>query len=227
MLEVRGRSGRRRLVALALGLASLGAPAAALAQEGGQVEAGFAIEANLIARVFTIGVTGGGGATLSAPLLGPGLILGYKTGRILIGLGLEFSNNTQSTSTGVGANIVTTTTSDSNFLIGPDFQFAIVRSADQRVELIGDAALHFGHQFHEVTISPSPPPGPGGPTDSNFILSYRIGPGLRFWAHRHFALQTVTGFAGQAYFDLPVNPPAQGNNSQHSIYVSIGALGVF
>jgi hypothetical protein len=50
---------------------------------------------------------------------------------------------------------------------------------------------------------------------------------VRFWAHRHFALQAVTGFAGEAYFDLPVNPPAMGNNSVHSIYATIGALGVF
>jgi hypothetical protein len=236
MLEtkrVTARVGVRLLLASAACAAAVGISTAASAQEA-QVENGFALEANLDVRLATVG--NGGMTPVGPPALAPGLILGYKANRILIGLGFEFSNSTSNQTQQVTAlnQTVTTsvTTSDSNFLIGPDFQFAMIRSADLRVELIGDAALHFGHQFHSVTttITPSPPPNnnPTPPTDSNFLLSYRIGPGVRYWAHRHFALQAVVGFTGQAFFDLPVNNnPATGNNSQHSIFTAIGALGAF
>jgi hypothetical protein len=227
MLDVRGRTTRRRLVALALGCAALGAPAAVLAQDA-QVEAGFALAANLQARVATVAVTGGGGVALTVPELSPGLIIGFKTGRVVIGLGLEFDNFTTTQSQTVGGVTASVTNSNSDFLIGPDFQIAIVRSADQRVELIGDLALHLGHQFITQSMTPAPPPPPNPPpTNSNLLISYRLGPGVRFWAHRHFALQAATGFAGLAYKDLPAGNNAANDSSSHSIYTSIGALGVF
>jgi hypothetical protein len=216
-------------VAVAVGLATLGGSSAALAQEQAQAESGFALQASLSARVFTVAVAGAGaGAALSVPELGAGLSAGYKVGRIYIGLGLEFDNSTTSHSQTILGMTTSTSTSLSDFLIGPDFQFAIVRSADQRVELIGDLALHFGHQFQSVTMTPAPPPVPNPPpTNSNLLISYRLGPGIRFWAHRHFALQATTGFAGIAFIDLPAaNNPAN-NSSSHSIYTAFGAMGVF
>jgi hypothetical protein len=247
MLDVK-RASTRRLVALALalGASALGASAPALAQESGQIDRGFTIMGTFGGRMATVATGGGGGGGNQPSVYGSGLLtglfLGYKAGRVLIGAGLEFSNDTHNTTqcrggTGVCGSAtnpeLSVTTSNSNFLIGPDFEFAIVRSADQRVELIGDAAIHFGHAFATATttVTPSPPPppaGPSGPTESNFLLSYRIAPGVRFWAHRHFAIQAVTGFGGQAYFDLPVpNVPANGNNSQHGIFATFGALGTF
>jgi hypothetical protein len=250
MLDARGvatqflfasRSTLRGLLATAAFAAALGAGPQAFAQDAAQVESGFALTASLGARygILTTVTAGGGALPAVTPLVG--LTLGYKTGRIMIGVGLEFNNTTTNNTMcaggigtcGTAANPETSTTvSGSNFLIGPDFQFAIIRSADQRVELIGDAALHFGHQFNDTTVSitPSPPPPPpnNAPTESNFLLSYRIGPGVRFWAHKHFAFQATTGFGGQAYFDIPIpNVPANGNNSQHGIYATFGAMGVF
>ena len=122
------------------------APALASAQEA-QTEGGFALEANLGARFYSLGATTGGLPNVALPTVG--LIGGYKLGRILIGLGLELSNNTSNQTMNVGVGQVSVTTSDSSFLIGPDFQAALVRTADGRVELIGDLSLHFGHQFHE------------------------------------------------------------------------------
>jgi hypothetical protein len=211
-----------------VGLAALGAPALASAQEGGgpaQVESGFALEANLGARDYFLAAGGSGLPNISLPTVG--LTAGYKFGRILLGLGLEFSNNTSNVTMGTGALQASQTTSDSNFLIGPDFEAALVRTADGRVELIGHISLHFGHQSHVVTDTPSPPPN-NNPTPSNFLLSYELAPGVRYWLHSHFAFQATTGFGGQAFFDMPVNNnPATGNNSQHGIFTSFGLLGVF
>jgi hypothetical protein len=47
-------------------------------------------------------------------------------------------------------------------------------------ELIGDLALHFGHRFSSVSVSPAPLVTVNAPSDSNFLLSYRLGPGVRF-----------------------------------------------
>jgi hypothetical protein len=248
MLEMKLGTARSlaRILAAPLACASVLAISTPASAQEAQVESGFGLEANVNFKMASVTTTGGGGGLLgnggtntvvtgNPAFVAPGLILGYKTGRIFIGLGFEFSNSTsnQTTQT-VGTPVTTTsvTTSNTNFLIGPDFQFAMVRSADLRVELIGDLALHFGHEFSNTTTTttPAPPPTNGNApaTDSNFLLSYRLGPGVRFWAHRHFALQAVVGFTGQALFDLPVNNnPANGNNSQHSLFSSIGALGAF
>ena len=216
----------RRFAALALGLGALAAPASAIAQEA-QVESGFALNPSVGARFYNLGAATGG-AVPNVALPQVGLVAGYKSGRIFLGLGMEFSNNTSSASMNVGTGTVTTTTSDSQFLIGPEFQAALLRTSDNRVELIADLALHFGHEFQSTSISPSPPITVNAQTDSNFLLSYVLGVGVRFWAHPHLALQALTGFGGQAFFDLPVdNNPATGNNSQHGIFSSFGALGVF
>jgi hypothetical protein len=218
----------RHCVALLLGAAALTVPALASAQEGGgpaQVDSGFALQANLGARDYFLGATGTGLPSVALPTVG--LTAGYKFGRILLGLGLEFSNTTSNVTMGTGAAQVSQTTSDSNFLIGPDVEAALVRTADGRVELLGHLSLHFGHQFHDVSTTPAPPAN-NNPTDSNFLLSYVVAPGLRYWVHSHFAVQAVTGFGGQAFFDIPVkNNPATGNNSQHGISSSFGLLGVF
>jgi hypothetical protein len=226
----------RHLATLALGLVALAAPAKAFAQDdtkaAGQAESGFALEASLGARYGVI-ATGGVGTTGAefGNGLQTGLFAGYKSGRIVIGVGLEFTNTSASATTTVtvpplGSATTTTSGSDSNFLIGPEFQFALLRSPDSRVELIADLSLHFGHEFQTVSVSPPPPPN-NTPTDSNFLLSYAIAPGVRFWAHPHLALQAVAGFGGDAFFDLPVNNDPTNNHSEHGIFASFGALGVF
>lgn len=207
-----------------LGAAALCAPALASAQEG-QTASGIALGANLGARDYFLASGGSGIPNVALPTVG--LMAGYKSGRLLLGLGLEFSNTTSNVTMGKGALQISATTSDSSFLIGPDFEAAIVRTADGRVELLGHVSLHFGHQSHTVSTTPSLG-GSSGSTPSNFLLSYALAPGLRYWLHPHLAVQAVTGFGGQAYFDMPVNGnPATGNNSQHGIFTSFGLLGVF
>src|SRR6185437_2621016 len=166
----------RRIVALLLGAAALCAPALASAQEA-QTQSGFALGANLGARDYFLAAGGSGIPNVALPTVG--LMAGYKSGRLLLGLGLEFSNTTSNVTMGKGALQISETTSDSSFLIGPDFQAALVRTADGRVELIGDISLHFGHQSHAVPTTPSGG-GNTGPTPSNFLLSYALGVGPVF-----------------------------------------------
>jgi hypothetical protein len=59
-------------------------------------------------------------------------------------------------------------------------------------------------------------------------LSYQLGPGVRYWAHPHFAVQGLTGFGGEAIFDLPPSGAmSSGASSAHGIFASFGLLGVF
>jgi hypothetical protein len=205
--------------ALALGLAALGAPAKATAQEA-QVENGFALEASLAGRTSVLTVANNlNNVGLPGNGLATGLFAGYKASRLIIGLGLEFFNATLTTSAGN----VSTTTSTSAFLIGPEVMFAVFRAADNRVDLFLDAALHFGHEFIPAQGNPPPPMQP-----SNFLLSYQIGPGVRFWAHRHFAIQGLTGFAGELFHEIPpAGANASGDLSVHGILGQFGMLGVF
>jgi hypothetical protein len=206
--------------ALALALSALCAPAPASAQEA-QIENGFALQVDLGARVNLLNLAAGGGNMVPTfSTIDTQLFAGGKLGRLVVGLGLEFFNGTQKTTTGN----MSMTDSTSAFLIGPELQFALLRTADSRVELIGDVALHFGHLF-----LPNLPPN----SPSNFLLSYQIGPGVRFWAHRHFALQGITGFAGELVHTIPpANPPPLGmtttsDTSGHGILGQFGMLGVF
>jgi hypothetical protein len=196
-----------------------------LAQE--QVENGFALQANIGLRSTAV-TTGGGGGMGAAPLTvlpGAGPITelfgGYKLGRILIGLGIEFGNVTVNQSVTVGNVTTTTNDSTSAFLIGPEASFAIVRAGDGKVELIGDVALHFGHAFIPGITDNS----------SNFLLTYRVGPGVRFWASKHFAVTGLTGFGGELYHYIPPSSGPASNftqdSSTHGIFGSFGLMGVF
>lgn len=196
----------------------------ALAQEYGQKDGGFVIQANVGGRVGLIDtISGSGTGTSSVSALGNnldvGLLLGFKMGRVILGLGLDFINFTINTNSSV-VGTPSSTTAASVFLLVPEVQAAIVRSADRRVEMIGDFALGMGHLFES---------GPGfTSTDSNFLLSYQVGPGVRYWPHRHFAVQALAGFAGNVYFDLPPAGTTTSENYQaHSLFASLGAMAVF
>jgi hypothetical protein len=216
-LHPRRRSRLHGLVALALGLGALGATATALADDA-QIESGFALQATLGGRASLVTATNGGTtlpAGLSGQALDVGLLAGYKSGRLLIGIGIDFINTTLSPPSPAPSESI------SAFLIGPEVDFAFLRSPDNRVELLGDLALHFGHEF-----IPNPTNAPN--QDSNFLLSYQIGPGVRFWAHKHFAIQALTGFSGELVHDIPPSgATGNGDSSVNGIFVSFGMLGVF
>lgn len=231
----RNGSTLRGLAAGALGAAALLAPAAALADDA-QVESGFVLQTNLGLRANILNVTspslngnGTNAVGLPANNFDAQLFGGYKMGRVIIGLGIEFMNMTEHAGATVAGTNESATATHSAFLIGPEVMFAILRSPDNRVELFGDLALHFGHEFADVSTTPAQP-ATNAPTPSNFLLTYQLGPGVRFWAHKHFAIQGTTGFAGSLYHYIPASNDTNNttfNLSSHGIFGSFGMLGAF
>jgi hypothetical protein len=175
----------------------------------GQIDGGFVLEASVGARV-SLGSVGSnsGSVTFGSPGIAAGLMAGFKTGRLILGLDLDFFNVT------VGGN--GSSGSESALLIGPHMQVALARSEDLRVELLGDAALDFGHLFESSSD--------GLTSSSNLYIGYELGLGVRYWLHRQFAVQGLTGFGGEALVDLSGNGATI---SAHGIFTSVGLVGVF
>jgi hypothetical protein len=60
---------------------------------------------------------------------------------------------------------------------------------------------------------------------------YEVGPGIRYWAHRNFAINLTTGFRGDYRFTT-VNGSSTGSSMGSStginaIFVSLGGIGAF
>jgi hypothetical protein len=135
------------------------------------------------------------------------LALGFKADRIVGLFTLRFIDVTS----GGG--------SEASFTLGPEFQFAILRSEDRRVELLADAGIGFGHVFgssNNTGVSTSFP--------SNLAIDYQLALGGRYWIHPQFAVQGMVGFGGEAFVDLD---NGSDNVSAHGIVASLGILSVF
>lgn len=168
--------------------------------------------------------------TLSNTSFQGGLFAGYKIDRIVVGLGFDISHIGTSTTLAAGGNQSTGTRRDTAFLLGPGIQAAILRSKDQRIELIGAFQIGFGRTFTSLSNDPEVPPQYKPETNTkNFHLAYQIGPGLRYWAHPQFALTVSSGISGDHLFFTQNNP--SGNKADQinsvSLYGTLGALGVF
>jgi hypothetical protein len=164
------------------------------------------------------------------PILQPGLALGGKIGRVVLTLGAEFTNQTidQRITSRAGAN-TTVNESISSFLVVPGIQVAMVRSRDARVELLGSVRLGIG--------APVGPPIAPTFTTSRVNFMFELAPGVRYWAHRHFALSLLAGFRGDYLFQSTSgafnNDPSitsvvvSGADGVNGIFATIGGLGAF
>ena len=159
-----------------------------------------------------------------------GLFAGYKIDRYTVGLFVDVQHIGTSSMQVAGNNQSSGARGDTSFLLGPGFQGAILRSKDQRIELIGTFQIGFGRT---VTSTSNDPEVPGNyrpeNTTSNFHLAYSFGPGLRYWAHPQFALTLASGFAADHVFFKQDNPSGRRADQQNlvSMYGTLGALGVF
>jgi hypothetical protein len=159
-----------------------------------------------------------------------GLFGGYKIDRFTVGLFLDIQHIGTSSMQVAGNNQSSGSRGDTSFLLGPGFQGAILRSKDQRIELIGTFQIGFGRTVTSTANDPAVPDmyRPESNT-SNFHLAYSFGPGLRYWAHPQFALTLASGFAADHVFFKQDNPSGRRADQQNlvSMYGTLGALGVF
>lgn len=196
------RQGILRLACVALALA-FSAPASA--QEERRVkDRGFALELHLGTRMpITVGQ-----ADLQFAELDGGFFAGAKIGRVMVGGSVDLQR------VAAGQDAVGGHGSSSATLMKfmPGVRVAILRSADERVELYGQFDFGIGHIF----INQSPSPGTIY-EDSNVLISYQIGPGLRVWLHPQLALGMLFGLRGEFLsYDTSDNASA-----------SIGLTGLF
>jgi hypothetical protein len=195
------------------------APSLALAQPvDGQKRIGFVVEPHIGTTLFSFTTGGLGGTTTSAlSSLQGGFLLGAKIDRVIVGIGFDLER-VATGSTPQGGPTSTTATTDIMFT--PGVRVAIVRSADQRVELFGQFDLGFGTTVTEQNTN-----------TSYFHLSYDIGPGIRFWAHRQFAVGAVTGVRGEFEFDTfhggGVGGQSSSSSGLTSVFASLQLTGVF
>lgn len=227
-------------LAALLGIPNPAEPAAAAAHPAGAASGeppvgnGFVVGASLGVHLILAG------ATNPQPSLQPGLAIGGKIGRAVLTLGAEFVNLSVNTlaETRNGGGTTAMAQSLSTFLVVPGVQIAVVRSRDGRVELLGSARFGFGAPTSNTSLDPAPPPAPASTlTTSQFSFMYEVGPGVRYWPHRHFALNLLAGFRGDYLFEMtsgsfPKDPAVTSvttinNNGLNGIFASLGGMGAF
>lgn len=193
------------------------------AETMGQKSQGFALSAGVATTPFAIDDDLLGFSTFSGAIG-----LGYKIDRVVIGATFDFSRfgSTNDVDDGMGNRITVDQTSYS-FLVGPDLQVALARSADQRAELIGSVGVLVGTWDSETTTSanPNPPPPTNDPTQ--IMLRWRLAPGVRYWMHPNIAFSGLVGFSGLHQIRESSDGSSNRSSSVTSIYSQFGLMGVF
>ncbi len=185
----------------------------------GQVKRGFAFEGHLGTQLVAItGVTNLGS-------FAGGFLLGYKIDRLIVGLGFDIARVASATR----MNNNSTHDASTALYVTPGVRVAIVRSPDKRVELFGQVDIGLGGQIEEER----PEPTGNQPNVTRFRLFYNLGPGVRFWAHPHFAVSAVTGVHGDFAYtrtstDVGTTTVSSTQTSTvTSIFAALQLLGVF
>jgi hypothetical protein len=190
--------------------------------DGAQLYQGFAVELNLGSRLvgFTTG-TGNSDSLTSFGGLQGGFMLGYKISRVTVGLGLELTRVAVGSG---GTNMSDTSSADTAFELVPGVRVAIFRSPEKRVEMYGALDIGLGTTAHEQSTG-----GNATPSSRTLLVTYRIGPGVRFWAHPQFALGGLVGVEGDFVFQRMGDTGMTMTTSTGltSIFGQLQLLGVF
>lgn len=191
---------------------------------GGQTRQGFALGAGIATAPFAIDDD-----FLNLTTFSGAINLGYKIDRVIIGATFDFTRFGASSETDDGmGNTITVDQASYSFLVGPDLQVAILRSPDQRAELIGGAALMIGTVDTVTTTSIDPNPPPSSPNDpTNILLRWRLAPGVRYWMHPHIAFNALVGFSGFHQIRDADGTTSDRSTSVTTLYTHFGLLGVF
>lgn len=193
-----------------------------------QKDKGIVLLCNFSARLFMIAADGSNTPSQSA--MQGGIFGGYKKGRVLFGLGFDISNFDTEVRYSDGTNTAKGIVSNTGFLFSPGAQFSIVRSADQRVELIGAAQVGLGSIIRRNVQDPELPVEQQVVRDeSNFYLQYKLAPGLRVWALPQLAFNLLTGISGDHLFTFSNNPSGLRDDQRATtaFFLNLGAMGVF
>jgi hypothetical protein len=193
-----------------------------------QKETGITLLCNFSARLFMIAADGSN--TPSQTALQGGVFGGYKLGRFLVGLGFDLSNFDTETVYSDGKNTARTVVSNTGFVFSPGAQVAILRSSDQRLELIGAASLGLGSIVARNYSDPEIAPELQTYNDQKtFYLQYRLAPGLRVWALPQLAFNLLSGVSGDHLFTFTNNPSGSRTDQRGTaaFFVNLGAMGVF
>jgi hypothetical protein len=175
-----------------------------------QAGRGFVISAALGVQPFAIPVLGDNGITAVGTTAFSGQVaIGYKFGRAILTLGLSLGS--------VFDKLTLQSNASTSFQVIPGLQVALVRSRDQRAELIG--VLRFGAGATMPSNSSTTTLKP------DTLLFYEIAPGARYWMHTQFAFQVTAGYAGQ--WLLSNNATSGELIGAHGVSASLGAVGIF
>jgi Outer membrane protein beta-barrel domain len=185
------------------------APDPALA--GAQKERGIVAEIHLGSQLVALGNVGQNPLAIAG--LEGGLFGGYKFDRVIVGLGLSLTR----TENGSNPGNMPFSQAQTQLLLVPGARFALLRSADARVELFGEADFGFGHVFFEATG--------GGNSPSNFQFRYQLGPGLRYWLHPQLAFSALAGLRGDYTWQGTGNVST--NSDITSIFATLAFTGVY
>ncbi|MBI5548413.1 MAG: outer membrane beta-barrel protein [Deltaproteobacteria bacterium] len=205
-------------------LASLLIASSAFADES-PFESGLAIEPRLTANLLSLSGSSSS-LGLSYGTVQGGLVVGYHLERFTFGLGVDLARFSVTRGETGSTDHDTASTS---LTVSPVLRAALLRSADNRVELIAALEFGFGHVFtsdSEATSSPNR-------DTSNFTFGYLVGPGLRYWLHPQLALQLVTALRGQFVFTSETttvnsaSSTSKENYAYTNIATSLGLMGVF
>lgn len=155
---------------------------------------------------------------------------GFKRGRWLFGLGVDFAENGVTRAYTAGPNQSSLQQDTALFLVGPGVQLSLAGTADGRVELFGALSISAGKLVSWNSQSPALPTSLQSAEDTtDFRLSWNVGPGLRWWTHPRFALHVAAGLAANHDFLWSNGPSGRFTQEQHSftLFGNLGALGVF
>ena len=114
--------------------------------------------------------------------------------------------------------------------MSPILQVALARAAAGRMELIGSAQIGMGRTVFLRTQTPDTAETSATYfPESNLHLAYQVGPGLRVYAIKQFAVQMVTGVSGDHYFSTKDSPSGLRavNQSSLGLFGNLGVLGIF
>lgn len=223
----------RTTLALVVSFAGLLATSAAAAQtaepEGRPVNSGFALQTSLISTPLMIDRD-----LVGFPSFEGGLSIGYKYDRFVFGIGFDFSNWSESedfsvTDPNTGNEVQGERTRRMySFVVAPELQVALARSADKRAELFGAVSVGLGTWDSVTTTDPDPFPQPV-PVDAELRLRvrWRVAPGVRYWVHPHVAMSLVTGISGNHMITEPDSGTGGESVGLTALYTQIGLLGVF